>query len=245
MAINLIPAPTAAAPNAFAAPTVQHIGYHAINVENMVRISGGKVKLGSLFCIGGSLYCADADTDITGTNALAIAVKFTVSGSIATPSYATSLTGVTWNGSNHGWYDGSGNLYIILERPGDNVIPGCVMPKRHMCYQTNGAYYGLWYCTVGFSGTVRIRYTINTNVSYGIAVRVCKNDTSQHEQYRSGGWSGDEYYDMYVDAGDIISLTWASTGNDGQTTGYIFHPAICHEGDGQQQLLFSQLQWWD
>lgn len=114
MAINKIVAPLATAPNVFATPVINHLNAHAINVNPIIKIANGYVKKGAMFCIGGELFAADADTAILGSNALAIAVRFDVSGNTATATYVDSDTGVTWDGSYHGWYDANGKYYERL-----------------------------------------------------------------------------------------------------------------------------------
>ena len=109
MAINKIVAPLATAPNVFAAPVINHLNAHAINVNPIIKIANGYVKKGAMFCIGGELFAADADTAISGTALDAHFVKLTVSGTVATPSYVASSTGIAWNGAYHGWYDNSSN----------------------------------------------------------------------------------------------------------------------------------------
>lgn len=71
------------------------------------------VLKGSVFQIGGSVYIATADTSITGTPS--DYVKITPGASTATAAYVANLTGVTWNDTYNGYYDGSGNIYIFDE----------------------------------------------------------------------------------------------------------------------------------
>jgi len=86
-----------------------------LGTELPVRIDydNDLVLKGSVFQIGGSIYLADADTAITGTPS--DYVKLTPSGSIAAPSYVANLTGITWNDTYNGYYDGSGNLVVFDE----------------------------------------------------------------------------------------------------------------------------------
>ena len=139
MAINKIVAPLATAPNVFAAPVINHLNAHAINVNPIIKIANGYVKKGAMFCIGGELFAADADTAILGSNAGAIAVRFVVSGTTATATYVDSVSGLTWNGAYHGWYDGSGyyyerlwfiglNNYDAYPIPGNSVSFGVTLP---------------------------------------------------------------------------------------------------------------------
>lgn len=114
MAINKITAPIQPpASDADWSNTQDLIEALALGIEGPLRIVGSNVVRGAVFNIGGSVYIADADTAITGTASKY--VKITPSGASATASYVASLTGVTWNSTYNGYYDGSGNLYIFDE----------------------------------------------------------------------------------------------------------------------------------
>ena len=105
MAINKITAPIQPpASDADWSNTQDLIEALALGVEGPLRIVGSNVVRGAVFNIGGSVYIADADTAITGTPSKY--VKITPSGASATASYVASLTGVTWNSTYNGYYDG-------------------------------------------------------------------------------------------------------------------------------------------
>jgi hypothetical protein len=86
-----------------------------LNEENGIRIDydNDLVLKGSVFQVGGSVYITTGDTSITGSSS--DYVKLTVSGSSLVPSYVANLSGVTWNSTYRGYYDGSGNLYVFDE----------------------------------------------------------------------------------------------------------------------------------
>lgn len=79
----------------------------------ILRVSGGNIVKGAVFQIGGTVYLADADTAIAGT--ASDYVQITPAGASASAAYVANLSGVTWNQTYNGWYDGSGNLYIFDE----------------------------------------------------------------------------------------------------------------------------------
>ena len=114
MAINKITGP-GATPSSISdwAGAVDWLNSILPNINIGTKIYNGYVKNGSLFNIGGSLYLADSDTAITGTES--DYVMITPSGSTASASYASSLSGVTWDDANKGYYDASDNLYIFDE----------------------------------------------------------------------------------------------------------------------------------
>jgi hypothetical protein len=112
MAINKIASPLSTSPSVFATPVVNQLLALAVDCNHGNRIGGGYVKKGSLWNIGGSMFLADSDTLISGTRSQTVlAIRFTVSGETASASYATSLSGVSWNGAYQGYYDASGNMY--------------------------------------------------------------------------------------------------------------------------------------
>ncbi len=77
------------------------------------KFSSDIVPQGAMIQIGGVIYKGTSDTAITGS--ASSYVKITPSGATASASYVSSLSGVTWNPSYNGYYDGSGNLYISPE----------------------------------------------------------------------------------------------------------------------------------
>lgn len=112
MAIVKINAP-GSTPAAFLSPVLDWLAALLTTAEMPLRVVGSVIKKGALFNIGGSLFVADADTSITGVASPYI--RITPSGSSATAAFVSSLTGVSWNASYNGYYDGSGNLYIFDE----------------------------------------------------------------------------------------------------------------------------------
>ena len=113
MAINKITAGLASGPGAFAQPVLNQLQTLVNSSDNSQRWFDGYVRKGARFNIGGSLFLADENTAITGTES--DYVKLTVSGTVATPSYSPGLTGVSWNSEYNGYYDSSDNLYIFDE----------------------------------------------------------------------------------------------------------------------------------
>jgi hypothetical protein len=114
MAINKITAPLSTSPSVFAAPVINQLAALLADCNHGTRVSGGYVKKGSLWNIGGTMFLADSDTAITGTRSDATTgVMFTVSGDAATVSYGTDA--VTWSGASQGYYDSSSNYYYCGE----------------------------------------------------------------------------------------------------------------------------------
>lgn len=212
MAINKIVAPLATAPNVFAAPVINHLNAHAINVNPIIKIANGYVKKGAMFCIGGELFAADADTAILGSNAGAIAVRFDVSGTTATATYVDDDTGVTWDGAYHGWYDTSGTYYEMLWR-----IDVSNKTRRRLAEIPNGTIVkpyetAWWFVTDDYRsdicGMVKARALVyaepniieNTNYKITIyinGVLVYKKETGQED------FGTLEYF---IDYGDYITL---------------------------------------
>lgn len=85
------------------------------NIGQAIQVNGSNVIKGAVFNVGGIIYIADNDTAISGTPS--DYVKITPSGDTltCTASFAANLTGVSWNKSYNGYYDGGGNLYIFDE----------------------------------------------------------------------------------------------------------------------------------
>jgi len=116
MAINKVPYPTST-PAAVTDYQRQNALIAALvgAIEGTQKIIGSNVAKGAVFNVGGSLYLADADTAISGV--ASEYVKLTPSGDTLTlaASYVASLSGVAWNSTYNGYYDGSGNLYEFDE----------------------------------------------------------------------------------------------------------------------------------
>ena len=120
MAINKITAPLSTGPSVFAAPVIAQLAALLTLASNVKRASGGYILKGALFNIGGTMYMADSDTAISGTPSDYVAI--TASGDIATATYATDVSDVSWNGSYQGCFDTSGVLYIAEDQYGINPV---------------------------------------------------------------------------------------------------------------------------
>jgi hypothetical protein len=79
--------------------------------ESVIPWSGASMTIGFRFSVGGVLYQVDTATSISGSPSRF--VKITPAGATASASFVASLTGVSWNTTYNGLYDGSGNLYLI------------------------------------------------------------------------------------------------------------------------------------
>jgi len=118
MAIVKITSALAGSPLLFAAPVINQLSALLTDCNHGYRVSGGYVKQGSLWNLGGAMFMANSDTAITGTRSDATTgIKFTVSGDAATVSYGTDA--VTWIGSQQGFYDAGNNFYYC-----GGMIPG-------------------------------------------------------------------------------------------------------------------------
>lgn len=137
MAINRITAP-GVTPATFWPQVINQLAALVIDKEDNERISGGFVKQGSLFNVGGVMYIADADTAISGTRDTGIAIKITPAGATASASYASSISGVSWNGAYKGYYDVSGNLYIYNAVAGDYIRDGMSLDLATSDYNAAG-----------------------------------------------------------------------------------------------------------
>jgi len=113
MAINKITAGLADGPSVFATPVINQLAALLTLSGEAKRYADGYIMKGALFNIGGTMYMADSDTAISGSASDYIAI--TASGDIATASYVSSLSGVSWDGAYNGWFDASGTLYIFDE----------------------------------------------------------------------------------------------------------------------------------
>ena len=120
MAIKKITAPLSTGPSVFAAPVIAQLAALLTLASNVKRASGGYILKGALFNIGGTMYMADSDTAINGTPSDYVAI--TASGDIATATYATDVSNVSWNGSNQGCFNTSGVLYIAEDQYGIRPI---------------------------------------------------------------------------------------------------------------------------
>lgn len=172
MAINLIPSPLATAPNVFAAPVINHLNAHLLNVGSHRKIANGVVRQGSLFNVGGAMYLADSDTAIQGSNTLAIAVKLTPSGSTLVPSYVSDLTGVTYSKDYLGWYDAS-NIYYERLYCNTNINGSYHPIEKH--YDTQ--YRQLW------AQSSVISHSINCSITGTVDIVLNMNLWGEHAYY--------------------------------------------------------------
>lgn len=103
--------------------------FYNLGVSNPVDydFSGDTLKKGVLINIGGSNYSVTADEAITGT--VSPYVKITPSGSTASASFVTDLTGVSWNDTYNFYEDVSGNAYIFNEALSGISNPRTVIGK--------------------------------------------------------------------------------------------------------------------
>ena len=188
MAINKIVAPLATAPNVFAAPVINHLNAHAINVNPIIKIANGYVKKGAMFCIGGELFAADADTAILGSNAGAIAVRFDVSGTTATATYVDSVSGLTWNGAYHGWYDVSDNYYERLWFIGHDYYDAYPIPGNSVSLDIT-----LPDSSLLFDGKVVAYVKSSIEGTIGISVPLPYISTAQNFTYTVAKFNGSTY----------------------------------------------------
>jgi hypothetical protein len=141
MAINLLTAPTPAAPVSVADYVAQNELIEAgfLNGQNKINFDSDLILQGSIFQIGGAVYRADNDTAITGV--ASDYVKIVPAGATATAEYVSSLTGVTWDPAYNGYYDVGGNLYIFNE--GKAMYSGEVASvfSRYLAQEKSGDVY--------------------------------------------------------------------------------------------------------
>lgn len=215
MAINKITAPLSTGPSVFAAPVIKQLAALLTDCNRGLRVSGGYVKSGSLWNIGGSMFLADSDTAITGTrSASTTGVKFTVSGDSAAVSYGTGT--LTWNGIYQGYYDTSGNYYykgniisgtILLDNQNsEEIIVGASessyteITSRKVLF--GGIYKIITSARSGYTGNNYVRVYIN-GVAVGSELNITTATTSTLTE------------DIYIEDGDKIQLFAHSNGSSG------------------------------
>lgn len=116
MAINSVDMPLRNGTSDFAQPVKDILQILVNHVNQGRKVETSYIKKGALFIIGCSVFLTDSDTAITGTaGADTQAIKLTVSGTTATPSWTDDLTDVEWNNSYSGYYDTEGNYYFLGE----------------------------------------------------------------------------------------------------------------------------------
>ena len=111
--ITLVSAPTAISTTTFAQPSVNYVTDILNAKYPRAIIKDGYILAGTLLSVQGSMYYADSDTAITGTES--DYVEITVSSGVATAAYVSSLPTVTYDSEYGGYYDTSGNLYLFNE----------------------------------------------------------------------------------------------------------------------------------
>ena len=112
--INKITAPLSTGPSVFAQPVINHLAIFLNTHSQRAVVKNGYVLKGTVLSIGGTMYYADSNTAISGTESNYI--KITVSGDTASAEYVSSLpTTIAFNGTYSGYYDGDSNLYLFDE----------------------------------------------------------------------------------------------------------------------------------
>jgi hypothetical protein len=120
MALTRIDNPTPSAPAALADYVqILAVQMNAIlqalrnNSHACIDFTANVARAGVVFYVAGVLYKAVTEQAIGGTPSKY--VKIDPSGATASIDYVASLTGVTWDDAQSGYYDGSGNLYVFDE----------------------------------------------------------------------------------------------------------------------------------
>ena len=114
MAINKITAPLSTSPSVFATPVINQLAALLNAHYPRAIVHDGNILKGVVLCIGGAMYVADSNTEITGTESNY--VKITTSGTSASAAYVSSLpASIAFNGAYSGYYDASNNLYLFDE----------------------------------------------------------------------------------------------------------------------------------
>ena len=225
MAINKITAPGSSTPSAFWSGAINELNNLKMFINPGDKIVNGYVKKGFIANIGGVLFSADSDTQISGTEAGSLAVKFTVSGNIATATYVSSLTGVSWNDTYNGFYDSSNNLYIT-----DYIYAGdCVysaypsLGYNHMI-NTVKTYYDAINITIPQSGMWRIRCTRyadnGNNIMY---TKFKKNGTDYDTEIETTGSTTQVVItkDLLFTKNDIVTISIGDRSQTGNGMAYI------------------------
>jgi len=217
MAINKITAGLADGPSVFATPVINQLAALLTDCNHRLRVSGGYVKAGSLWNIGGTMFLADSDTVITGTRtANTTGVKFTVSGNTATVSYG--IDAITWNGLYQGYYDTSGNLYYKGE-----VIAGTyvVVGIDYISGSYGTSYTKMYEYQVNHGGIYSIKTRIRTDIgTTTFYEKVYINDVAVGTELSASG--GNTFYtrteNIFIEDRDKISVyaknnTYAGSAN--------------------------------
>ena len=212
MAINKITAPLSTGPSVFASPVIAQLASLLTDCNHGIRISGGYVKAGSLWNIGGTMFIADSDTAITGTrSASTTGVKFTVSGDSATVSYGTGT--LTWNGIYQGYYDTSGNYYYK-----GNIISGTILLDNQNSEEitvrtSNSSYTEMTSRKVLFGGIYKIITSARANNAGNNYVRVYINGVAVGSELNITTVTTSTLTEgIYIEDGDKIQLFAHSNG---------------------------------
>lgn len=214
MAINKITAPLATGPSYFADPVINQLATLLTDCNHGLKVNNGVVKAGAVFNIGGSTFMADSDTTISGTQSgNYVIVQFTVSGDTATVAYASSFSGLTWNGVYQGYYDTSGNYYYT-----DGLV------KQMMtCDRTAATIYGSQipaYMVAMYDGTFTLVSGASVSDSnYAGTSQIYINGSAYGTAHSISSTSIQEVSDeITVNKGDVISLH-LSTSTAGSVVG--------------------------
>ena len=205
MAINKITAPLSTGPSVFAQPVLNQLAALLTDCNHGTRVSGGYVKAGSLWNIGGAMFLADSNTAITGTRSPSTTgIKFTVSGSTATASYGTDTP--TWNASYQGYYDGSGNYYYIGSiKAGDFPFSAAGVQKN---LSTSAGSYTVSY----ISFLLYISKTSNSSTASEVGYfKVQKAGIYRLNRIMTVGSSTTEVISVYLNGNSFISSTISSS----------------------------------
>jgi len=170
MAIVKIDAGLESSPLVFAQPVLNQIAALLTDCNHGDRVTGGYVRKGSLWNLGGAMFVANSDTVVTGVRSVATTgVKFVVSGDAATPLYGSDT--VTWDGSQQGFYDSGNNFYYCgTAESGDTLLPDAYQP-----FADNGSnlsYHKLFSYKIPIAGYYKIVTTATGD--YSATVEYCK-----------------------------------------------------------------------
>lgn len=206
MSINKKTFPTGTAPTGFVQPVINFLQALAIDTNHKERKVGSYIKQGAAFCINGELFIADSDTEITGTKPTTTdAVKFTISGDIATPIWATDLSDISWDGEYQGYYDTARNYYFVQ----DEGWIGVTLP---LFTYDNTTYEKIRTGTILRTGTYSITtgvYTVTKdNAGATVAVKLLRNDATN---ILEGSKTGSSESNQLVETLDSIFLTYGET----------------------------------
>lgn len=235
MAINKIDAP-GITPATFWPQVINQLLALTIDKEYSDRIVSGFIKQGAMFNIGGVMYVADSDTAISLTEAGSVGVKITPSGATASASYVSTLSGIIWNASYKGWYDGSGNLIIRdYVYPGEYCIGDHIQTRDHIYPSGSSAFpYTASAIRTKKYGTYNVRYKIHisSSVVTGLVSQIYINGIASGTAQTYSG-EGDYYSNQILEtlAGDIVEIRLIST-TSSYMYGYVHSFALCEALNG-------------